>query len=244
MSVLYLVPTRGRPKNAVRLTRMFHDLRGSTDTELLLLIDDDDPELEHYERCLSRLPDNGIEFCGWRVGPRERLNATLNRYAKMFVDAYDIIGFMGDDHIPRTKDWDITLTRTLRERGVGIAYGNDIIQGKNLPTAVVMTSNIIKRLGYMSPPELVHMYLDNFWRDLGQATGVLSYVPEVIIEHVHPVHGHVDWDDTYVEAGQQMSTDQLAYISYQETRFSLDVEKIFALIREVDTHGVPQVPTG
>jgi hypothetical protein len=240
--VLYLVPTRGRPENALRLARAFRDTRGSDETELLFCVDDDDPKLALYEDYLDLDNVNSFEFAGYKIGPRRRLNATLNHYAQMFMGDYDIIGFMGDDHTPRTPGWDVRFVRHLDDARVGIVYGDDLVQRQNLPTEVAMTSNIIRTLGYMAPPTLVHMYLDNFWRDLGQHTGTLAYLPDVIIEHVHPVNGRAEWDDTYVEAGAEMPSDEQHYQRYLAERFVTDVQSVQRLVEEVRL-GVPQVST-
>lgn len=221
MSILYVVPTRGRPDNAVRLRRAFFATATLNDTELMFAVDEDDPRWHDYKRELPRVA----------VGPAlSGMNAVLNRHAVAMARHYDAIGFMGDDHVPQTHGWDAMLAARLTALGTGIVYGDDLVQRANLPTAVCMTSDIIQELGYMAPPELVHMYLDNFWRDLGRAVGMIEYVPEVIIEHLHPVHPDAakksTWDDTYERANANFTTDELRYRSYVETRFADDVKKI------------------
>jgi hypothetical protein len=90
---------------------------------------------------------------------------------------------MGDDHFPRTHGWDQAYLDALRELGTGIVYGNDLLQGHRLPTQCAMTADIVRRWGYMALPTLRHMYVDNFWRDLGNAADCLRYLPEVVVEH-------------------------------------------------------------
>jgi hypothetical protein len=38
---------------------------------------------------------------------------------------------------------------------------------------------------------------DDFWMDLGRRAGGLTYLPDVIIEHMHPHAGKAEHDDGY-----------------------------------------------
>lgn len=214
MQTLYLVPTRGRPDNALRLVKAWHTTT-TGDTRLQLCLDDDDPELARYEELL-RTPDLDGHRFGYVVGPRLRLGPTLNHYATYAMDTYDAIGFMGDDHLPRTPGWDRELADSLRP--FGVAYGNDLIQGPALPTAVLLDARLVRAMGFMCPPGLVHMYLDNFWRHLGVAMGTLAYRPDVVIEHLHPIAGKSEWDDRYREVndGGVYAADEAAYAEFME----------------------------
>lgn len=199
-----IVPSRGRPDSIAELARAWErTITGSS--VLLVAVDDDDPELAAYEALAA---DVWVEF-----GPRRWAARTLNRYAHSCAADHFALGFMGDDHRPRTKGWDTRFVETLREMGSGVVYGNDLFQGENLPTAVALTSDIVLALGYMVPPELIHMYMDNFWLDLGKALRRIRYLPDVVIEHVHPMAGKTEWDDGYreVNAPMRYAHDKLAY---------------------------------
>jgi hypothetical protein len=160
----------------------------------------------------------------------EALNARATGYAGL-DDPPFAIGFMGDDHCPRTYGWDKAYVDALREMGTGIVYGNDLIQGARLPTQVAMTADIVRALGYMAPPALTHLYVDNFWRDLGTVAGCLRYLPDVTVEHRHPIAGKAEWDEGYrrVNDAAMYERDRLAYVEYQRTQFVADVAKVKAL---------------
>jgi len=66
-----------------------------------------------------------------------------------------------------------------------------------------MTGDIVKALGGMVPQGMIHLYLDNFWMKLGQDLGALRYMPEVIVEHLHPVAGKAEWDEGYLAVNAQ-----------------------------------------
>ena len=127
----------------------------------------------------------------------------LNFAANLYADKYRHFAFLGDDHRPRTKNWDVLFINALDELGTGLVYGNDLLQGENLATAVAMTGDIVQALGGMVPPDMIHLYLDNFWMTLGKDLNALRYIPEVVLEHLHPVAGKAEWDEGYREVNAQ-----------------------------------------
>jgi hypothetical protein len=203
--LLMICPSRGRPENVARLLQAWAELTSSA--ELLIAVDDDDPQLEDY---LALDPVPGSDLV---IGPRLRLGPTLNKLAAEYADLYFALGFLGDDHCPRTQGWDERLVEALRELGTGIVYGNDLFQGERLPTAVAMTSDIVRTLGYFVPPGMEHMFLDDYWKGLGQALGRLRYLPEVVIEHLHPIADKAEWDQRYYEvnAPEMYARDRQAF---------------------------------
>lgn len=185
-----IVPSRGRPAAVQPLTEAFK-ATCTADTRLLFSIDDNDDAGDKYIAATM-----GTSF---PVAPVAGRNASmveaLNRVA-VTVDSF-AIGFMGDDHLPRSVGWDKSYLDALREMSTGIVYGDDLLQGERIPTQVAMTADIVKALGWMAPPTLTHLYVDNFWLDLGQAAGCIRYLPDVIIEHRHPIAGKATWDAGY-----------------------------------------------
>jgi len=231
--MLVIVPSRGRPQNIRRLI----DGWVETDAQatLLVAVDDDDAQLDNYKDAMKHAPND--EQFQLHVGRRLRLAGTLNELATNRVNREgavdsDIVGFMGDDHLPRTFKWDLNIEDIFATRGLGVVYGNDLIQGPNLPTAVFMSAAIIKTLGYMVPMGLTHMYLDNTWKVWGEGMGRLTYLPSVIIEHLHPIAGKAEWDERYVEvnAGHQYASDEAAYKNYLASRVNYDLDKLKELV--------------
>ncbi len=197
-----LVPSRGRPEKVQPLVEAFN-ATCTADTELVFSIDVTDPLFNDYQSAPALV-----------VGDNTCFVEALNRAAET-VESF-AVGFMGDDHLPRTLGWDARYLEALRELGTGIVYGNDLLQGQNLPTQVAMTTDIVRALGYMAPPALAHLYVDNFWRDLGRSAGCLRYLPDVIVEHRHPVAGKAQWDANYarVNNSAMYERDATAYEQY------------------------------
>ncbi len=125
------------------------------------------------------------------------------------------IAFMGDDHRPRTKGWDTAYLEALAAKP-GMVFGNDRIQGMNLPTHVAMSASLVRALGHMAPPTLTHMYVDDYWLQLGLAADCLTYLPDVTVEHLHPYAGTAEVDAGYlrVNAREMFDRDEKAFAAY------------------------------
>lgn len=218
-----IVPSRGRPANIARLIDAFVYTADTSHTSLRVVVDSDDPELQAYRNLVGQ-----SEWLSLIIqGEHRRLNPILNAEAARAVNSSGLIGFMGDDHVPRTPRWDQHLIAAIGGRP-GVAYGNDLLQRENLPTAVVMSSSIVRVLGYMSPPSLLHLYMDDFWKMLGGAIGNLQYRDDVIIEHVHPAAGKAPWDAAYqvtMSAGL-LSEDGQRYTEYLARQWPGDLARL------------------
>lgn len=199
-----LVPTRGRPANLARLWQAFVKTC-EYETRLVALVDNDDPELAAYQALADRLRDEPMFRMG--VGPRLRLGPTLNDAGPKWAWLASAVGFMGDDHLPRTVGWDGRYVEELGRLGTGLVYGNDLIQGQALPTQVAMSSDVILATGCMVPPGAIHLWLDNAWLALGQALNAITYLPDVVVEHLHPIAGRAEWDAGYAEANADARSD-------------------------------------
>jgi hypothetical protein len=227
VSLLVLAPTRGRPQKAVELLDAFRETVVLPDTALLCVVDEDDPQLDTY---LVVLPPANVEVNETVGSMGAALQASATLHAAMNV--YTYLGFMGDDHRPRTTGWDKAFNETLDRHGGGYAYGNDLFQGQNLPTQVVMNTSIVNQLGWMAPPGLRHLYFDNAWKFLGESVDRLFYLYDVIIEHVHPFAGKSEWDEGYARVNDPglYQADRATYEQWQRDRSAADIETIKRVI--------------
>jgi hypothetical protein len=220
--LVVIVPTRGRPEACRELVATFDETCGD-DTRLVFVVDRDDPELAGYVG-LGEL-DGVTVFINDDVGS---MNRALNAACRRFMGEFGFVGFMGDDHRPRTDRWDQWVLEALNRTPGAVVYGNDLFQAHKLPTQVFMDSRIVRTLGWFAPPELRHMYLDNFWLELGRRLGTLTYLPDVVIEHMHPVVHKGDWDDTYKATNHPTiyKQDHAVFQRYVADRMADDVVRI------------------
>ena len=197
MKMCVVVPSRGRPENAERLAQAFKDTGAEAD--LYIVIDNDDPKWNEYAKSenYKKLPaDNKTGGCAKSLNTGAVLLLDITKYP-----LYDYFVFMGDDHIPRTPGWDKAFIQALGSN-TGIVYGDDLLQGANLPTAYGMTRDLVNELRGMTFPGCVHLFFDNFVKQLGLDLEYLKYLPDVIIEHMHPVAGKAEMDEGYERVNQ------------------------------------------
>jgi len=217
--ILIIVPSRS--ENSFRyanVDRFISCWQNNTEglSDLCIALDDDDYQKYHVRE--------GVIY---EINPRARLIPLLNQIALKYKDDYKYIAFFGDDNVILTP-WESTFIEYFKQNGgIGIAYGNDLYQRENLPTTVCMTTNIINKLGYMIYPSLTHMYADNFWKDLGEACGIIKYFDHIVFEHLHPVIGKSVQDTIYNQANAVFYEDKEKYFNYKDsTEFISNCNKI------------------
>jgi hypothetical protein len=221
--LVVITPSRGRPR---QLAELAHTVRTTTDgrVEVVGLVDDDDPQRATYKA----LP------CDIWTGPRKSLSGWTNFAARVLLDGPPaecprFLASMGDDHRPRTRNWDLYLIAAIEALGgSGWAYGSDLLQGENLPTAWVVSADVTRALGWMMLPACAHMYVDTAVGELGRATGLITYRPDVAIEHLHPLAGKADWDDTYLatNSAAQVAADHDAFEAWRRDGLVADVDRV------------------
>jgi hypothetical protein len=79
-----------------------------------------------------------------------------------------------------------------------------------------MTRDLVNELRGMTFPGCIHLFFDNFVKQLGLDLEYLKYLPDVIIEHIHPAAGKVEMDEGYarVNAPKMFEQDLLTLQRY------------------------------
>lgn len=224
--LLLAVPSRGRPQN---VTRLRDAMRGTctADTTLLLGLDDDDPQLGAYlDLAGPSAPRTRVVV---RPGLRQVV-AWINELAVPRAGEYRAIGTIGDDNVPVTPGWDSRMLAALED--APLAFGND--ENPHRPAGslcchIFARSEIIAALGYLGPPCLKHMYVDDAWMSWGRASGI-SYLHDVIIRHEHWTTGAA-WDQTYADSHALMDADRRAYQAYCRDWLERDIAVIQGAVR-------------
>lgn len=211
--LVVVVPTRGRPEAAAQLAGTLAATR-TAGTQMMLAVDESDP-------CLDAYRDVAVEMALWvclAVAPSTTMVEALNLAVTELLELANLpaaIGFCGDDHRFRSTGFDRAYLDALAARP-GIAYGDDLVQGEALPTQCAMSTPVVRALGHMAPPVLRHLYVDNYWLTLGSAADCLTYLPEVVVEHVHPITGKVPWDEGHARVNDPAlyAQDREAFNAY------------------------------
>lgn len=220
--LLVVIPTRERPERLARTVSAIVETR-ACDTRVLACVDEDDPRLGDY-RALGR-HGNALTLI---VGPRCSLSEWTNVAARYALDGdVDPVGVpeyvasLGDDHVPETAGWDARCVTAIGALGGslgGWAWGPDGFRKDLLPTWWVMSSTIVRRLGYMMLPTCEHMYVDNATQALAERAERACYLPDVMVRHEHPVAGYPEHADaSYARSNrrQQYMRDHRAFEAWR-----------------------------
>jgi hypothetical protein len=213
--LLLAVPSRGRPRNIARLWEaMQATCQG--DTTLAVGLDADDPARWDYPYGPAYEIRDGLR----------QVVAWINELAVPHAGEYRYIGHIGDDNVPSTPGWDVAIMEALE--AAPFAFGNDLYPLRapgSLCTHVFTRSEVVAALGYLGPPVLRHMYVDDVWMAWGQACGI-TFLPGIHLEHLHFTTGKAALDSTYVESQRSFAADAAAFTAYCATGLDADIARI------------------
>lgn len=230
MSITILCPTRGRPGAAIETRVSFEATQLLDGTRLVFVVDMNDPKLGEYE---AVCPD----FIAVPDSVGGNMVRALNHAAQVILDdpedePPEVLGFVGDDHRFRSHGFDAHVADDIGKLGGGFVYGDDLAQRENLPTQVFVSSSIVRALGWMAPPFLWHLYVDNAWLEMGRALHRITYDPRIVIEHIHPAYGKAEWDEGHVRVNstETYGHDGTAFSAWRAGAFESDVARAKAAL--------------
>lgn len=223
-----ITPSRGRPQQlAAMLASVFET--AVVDVTVHIGLDDDD-DADYLADLLGK-DYNAVVY----RGERRSLAGWTNHLVEQALDSVRptrYLASLGDDHRPRTHGWDRRLIDAIEQLdGPGFAYGNDLYQGPRMPTAWVVSAELVRALGWMMLPGCQHMFVDNAVLALGRATDRIVYCPDVVVEHLHPYAGKAGWDDSYraSNAPGRFAADQAAYEQWLQQGLDTDADTVRTL---------------
>lgn len=217
MSLVVLCPTRGRMA-AVRETKASFEATKTRETTHLVFVVNDD------ERDLYPDVDHIVVPTGEWMG--EVLAAGVKVLLEREEPTY--IGFIGDDNRFKTPGWDAVVEEVLDAHGGGFAYGDDLAQRGNLPAHVFMSASIVRALGWMCLPGARHLYMDNTWKTLGEGARCIYYLPQIVVQHLHPSFAPVATDESYARSNSTdtYSHDGAVYVKWLQDRSVHDIDTV------------------
>lgn len=220
--MIVIVPTRTRPHNVAPLVAAFRETGAFEDgVEVVFVLDADDPDFGAYAAQLALVeagPNPGRQSVSWiAAGTWEPLVPKLNKaanYLRVTQHPY-ALGFMGDDHRPRSAGWAKAYRDELVSAGTGVVSCPDGYRPDDLPTHWLMTADIVQALGgRMVPAPVDHLYCDDAVRELAKAADVWHWRADLLVDHLNPYAGaRAPMDEQYqrVNGHEQYQHDRAAY---------------------------------
>jgi len=177
---MWILPSRGRSQNIHRLMDAYE--RTGATTPVWFRLDDDDPNPEYHHE-------------NWTMdtGPRLPLSEIYAEAYDKFPDS-DWYGFIADDVVPITSNWDQELIDIAGHDGMAVPAGGDTTGGC---PHFVLGGELVRSIGWLALPGLDRLYIDTVWKDIAEQRGVFRYMPQIILEHRHFSNGQALFDLTY-----------------------------------------------
>lgn len=221
-----LVPTKKRPNNLIRFVDNIATTADNVnDIELCLYLDDDDDiSIPAVQQIAEKINTQAIQ-------------GNLKLGSQMYNELYKlaqgkIYMISADDIIFKNKGWD-TLVKNVFEKyedKILYLYGEDGFQHGRIGTHGFIHSNWIDILGYTLPWKLSFAYVDEWLTELAARVGRNIYLPELVIEHLHPCVGKAPNDETY-NTRAEVSNNLAEYYKSLEPDRIKDAERLRQYIK-------------
>jgi len=213
-AISILLPTRNRVSKVLRLLdSISHTTSVRNAVEVIIYADDDDG------------PSREISF---DEIPIKRISAARNRaMGAIYTDCFHAstgryLMLMNDDVVFRTRGWDERVRQAMAEFNDDMAfvYGNDLDQGGSVPSFPVFPRKVIEVMGgipsgYRNYHIESHVF-DIFKRVRAAGHDRITYLEDVVFEHMHYMLGKSEFDSTYIK--EDVEADCRLFIELDEER--------------------------
>lgn len=230
MKISLLCPTRKRPKFMKELWDSVKETANNyNDIEVIFYIDDDDIESIETYKMLGTNVQAVIDKRG-----DGNLSKMWNRCYE--IASSDIIMHCGDDIRFRTNDWDLKVLDKFNEYDdkIVLVYGDDGIRKDDLATHGFIHKNWIDTIGYFLPPYFSSDMNDYWLTDCAKGINRLVKI-DILTEHLHPVAGKHEWDETHQERLKRGERDNVRELFHKFRPKKLeDIQKLKIFIEEND----------
>lgn len=225
----WLVPTRGRVEsNLPRLLNAIRDMRTTTAGYIVVDQDDYGANVEAYDTL--DLPERWTLY----VVPGGGSGVAFEQArAALWMDDQQWIGFLSDDLIPETPEWDVKTLAWLAPFAM-VSTNDGAFAPKRFNGATVWGADYVRALGYVYPPGLKHMFIDDIHEELGRATGLWHCEMSIMVRHYHhSFHGRSDRISKRADAF--FAGDSLRFQEWRRTEKAPAIDRIMTMLKE---HGI------
>lgn len=211
---MWILTSLGRPD---RLKDVAAGYFWGAESRVVLVLYEGDPKLKQY--LSHQWP------AAWRIetvpmpGNGPTYNEMLRRYPRE-----SCYGFLADDALLDVQGMLVELERAADDWNV--AYANDGHQGANLATMPCLGGELVRAVGYLAPPNLMHWAIDNVWTKIGEKLGCLHYMERLTYTHRNPVWKTAPDDSTYQQS-------RLASFGWEDVYRSWMVNQLPGVVKRV-----------
>tara|TARA_B100000315_G_scaffold101207_1_gene93002 strand:- start:2310 stop:2990 length:681 start_codon:yes stop_codon:yes gene_type:complete len=168
--------------------------------EILLYIDDDDPEKFNYlvaHKNLTIDPEVG-QLLNVDMLVDEPLTTPLINNILADRAQGDVLLIANDDQVFVDKNWDVRIDEEAAKYPDDIycMWFNDGRYQEKICTFPILSRKWVDTLGYIEPFLFEHFNCDLWTWQIGQMIDRLHYIPDILVEHLHPDTGKAEADET------------------------------------------------
>lgn len=192
--ITILCPTKGRPERVKAMVQSCLTLADNPENLRFVFY------VDYNDSFSIKGVDFGKAITASVEGNKIWLSLMYNTMAAIYPS--DLYMYAADDILFRTEGWDSLVRESFQSLSgrFGLVFPNDLssYQGK-IATHGFVHRIWIETLGYFLPPYFVDTHTDLWITNLARDLGVLRYLQDVKIEHVHYRQGKSNMDQTYSE---------------------------------------------
>lgn len=203
--IAVLCPSRMRPELLRRAVDSWK--LNSVASDIIFGFQEDDEALTRNVQIAEDTKAMHLHF------PNIGLAAKVNELCKAMPD-YAGYMVLNDDQIIHTPRWDRIILDCIatweKEHGhrYVIPHWRDGIHDDRLPQGF-MTQELLQVMGTYYPEGYMrHLFTDNYFLFLGKVCGLLRFIPDIYIEHLHFVNGKAPVDANYAETQTKDAYDR------------------------------------
>jgi len=181
--------------------------------EVILYVDDDDAESARLACASLRV----VKL----IGPRVSMGAMTRACHEASRGRY--IALINDDMIFRTQAWDSAVADAFARHGddIALVYANDLYYGDKVATFPILSRKACEVMGGIVPQEYQSHSIDSHLFDVFERLGKLgfdrlTYLPEVVFEHLQHGAGHSAARPT--PGAEAQRDDRRRYLALSEER--------------------------
>jgi len=234
-----LCPSRSRPEELKRLIEsVAKTALAPSRIEILIYVDEDDPKKFDYllshknltiDPTVSKLANVDLLI-------DEPLRTPIINNILAERAQGNILMIANDDQVFRDKNWDNRLDEEAAKFSDEIycMWFNDGRYQEKICTFPILSKKWVNTLGYIEPFLFEHFNCDLWIWQIGKMINRLHYIPDILVEHLHPDTGKSQPDNTTERnlKGMRPKIDKMAFAKFERYRI-LDAS---LLQKVIDSH--------
>jgi len=139
-------------------------------------------------------------------GPKLSISSMTNK--ALAASSGEILMYAADDIVFRTNGWDDIVRNRFKnlKYNFGLVYGDDLSPNSpHIATHGFVSKDLSLLLGWLLPPFFRDQFADTYLTRIARMSGILNYVPELQIEHMHPNWEKKNLDQSYSNRSSKLN---------------------------------------